>query len=137
MSGPCLNHPSIILNVGHPDDDGLFPPGLCEGYPATLLNACSGEEAISLCKMNLSVSLVLLRPELSGLNGFDTAARIRQARPTITIIMIAGNLSLSALRLATLVGCNEIISQPVSAYEIMALCRKYVKEGVAVQGDEK
>lgn len=130
MSYPYLNHQSIILNVGHPDDGGFLPTGLCEGYPATLLNARSGEEAISICKMNRSVSLVLLRPELNGLNGFDTAARIRQVRPKITIIMIARNLSLSALRLATLVGCDEIISQPVSSYEIMALCRRYVKEGV-------
>jgi len=136
MSGPSLNHPSIILNVGHPNDDGLFPPWLCEGYPAALLNACSGEEAIGICKKNQSVSLVLLRPELSGLNGFDTAARIRQARPTVTIIMIAGNLSLSALRLATLVGCNEIISQPVSSYDIIALCRKYMNKSATGQGDE-
>lgn len=123
---------NIILNVGPPHEEEILPTGLCDGYPATILNARSGEEAISICKMNQTISLVLLRPELNGLNGFDTAAKIRKTRPGITIIMIANNLNLSALRLATLVGCNEIISQPVSAYEIMALCSRYVKEGVRV-----
>ena len=72
--------------------------------------------------------MVILRPELSGLNGFETAARIRQTRPDIIMIMIAEILNMSALRLATLVGCNEIIRQPLSIYELNALCRKYMKK---------
>lgn len=118
--------PNIILNVTPPGDTEIFHTGLFDAYPVTLLNARSGEEAISICRMNQSISMVLLRPELPGLNGFDTAVKIRALRPTITLVMIAENFNLGALRLAMLVGCNEILQTPFSETELLAICKRYM-----------
>jgi len=127
MLYPDYEQPHIILNVGSSDSVDILKSGFCDGIPFTFMNARSGEEAIGICAVNQLVRLVLLRPELSGINGFETAAKIRETDLGIAIVMIAVNLSMSALRLATLVGCNEIIRQPVSSSELNALCKRYFK----------
>ena len=70
----------------------------------------SGEEALELLKTE-QVDLVLLDLEMSGMDGFETFARIRECS-VIPVVFMTATKELAAMERARKMGVEDYITKP-------------------------
>ena len=75
-----------------------------------LLTVSSGEEALELLKTE-QVDLVLLDLEMSGMDGFETFARIRECS-VIPVVFMTATKELAAMERARKMGVEDYITKP-------------------------
>ena len=62
-----------------------------------VIEACSGEEAITVLQSNASIQVLFTDVQLPGVtNGFELGRRARQARPGLKVIAASGNSSMES-----------------------------------------
>jgi DNA-binding response OmpR family regulator len=104
------------------EDDAAIRRGLTDalrfaGYE--VLEAPDGEAGLSLA-IETDVDLVLLDVMLPKLNGFDVLRRIRQARPTLPIIMVTARGAEHDRVRGLKDGADDYVPKPFSAVELLA-----------------
>ena len=82
--------------------------------------ASSGEQALSLLEKEKDFSLLLLDVMMSGINGFETAGRIRKSGNTLPIIFLTALDTESDLLKGFSLGADDYISKPFSVKEVIA-----------------
>ena len=75
-----------------------------------IISATSGKEALKLLD-NVSVDLILLDVEMSGMNGFETLSQIRKKYNT-PVVFLTGNKDINTIQEATKLGVDDYISKP-------------------------
>ena len=125
-----MKEPGLLTVIVSPTNDisGMIYSGDSYSECDQVIYVSSGEEAIQVCMERSDIGLVILPPDLRGINGFETVSKLRETQPSLPVIMLSSRITLSALRLATHVGCNEIMEVPLHIDELSALCRKYLKK---------
>ncbi|MEI7980314.1 MAG: response regulator [Bacteroidota bacterium] len=116
---------TFLLASGEiPDDSALIQ--LLRQSGNQLLVAKNGAAAIELLRNHPETTLVLLATDMEGMNGFDTLKAAKLIAPHIPVFLLSKYVSIEAIHLATLLGCNEIIQLPVNSTELIALFQKYL-----------
>ena len=125
-----MKDPGLYTMIISPANDisGMIYTGDSFSECDQIIHVSSGEEAIQACIERSDIGLVILPPDLRGINGFETVSKLRETQPSLPVIMLSSRITLSALRLATHVGCNEIMEVPLHIDELSALYRKYLKK---------
>lgn len=79
-----------------------------------IVTAASGLEALDLLNRE-AIDLVVLDMHMPGLDGFETAKRIRSnpAFEALPILALTGDGSADGMRQARVMGCNDILIKPV------------------------
>ena len=100
-----------------------------EGLGHELILADSGERAIAIAA-ELKPDLVLLDVMMPGLNGFDTARRIKQQQPPdafVPIILVSALNDPTSRLVGLRVGADEFLSKPVDSIELQVRIRNLLE----------
>ncbi len=94
-----------------------------------IVTAGDGLEAVELARSALP-DLILMDVQMPRLGGFDAVARIR-ARPEtqhIPVIMVSSRGELESLEAGYRSGCNDYVTKPIHASELLAKVRSSLGE---------
>jgi CheY-like chemotaxis protein len=86
---------------------------------ANIIWAKSGEDSIEICKNNAQIHLVLMDIRLPGIDGLETAKRIRTFRPEIKIIAQTAFAFSSDRKKIMDRYCDDYISKPIKFNNFM------------------
>ncbi|MBF0485849.1 MAG: response regulator [Candidatus Omnitrophica bacterium] len=124
------------------DDDDIFRSEFAEfleeGYH--VVEASSGEEALSLLQKPNEIDLVILDVRMSGMDGIEVLERIKQLKPEIRVVISTGfgskDMAVDALRSRA----DDYIEKPIvfkTALEIIARHvghKEKIKYGEGIDG---
>ena len=87
--------------------------GILQDAGFTVETVPSGEEALEIVRLK-EISVMLLDVWLTGMDGLETLARIREVAPETVVIMISGHGSIETAVRATRLGAFDFIEKPLS-----------------------
>ncbi len=108
------------------DDEDPFRLGLCErlerkGFKA--LGAATSEEAVAIARENLlDVALVDIR--MPGMDGIKLLAKLKQAHPSIEVIILTGVATVATAIEAMKLGAYDYLNKPFRFDELKILIEK-------------
>ena len=104
------------------DDDEislLYLSEILKKYNGSLLKAKSGKEAISICKNNPDIDVILMDIKMPGLDGYEATKEIRKFNSEVIIIAQTAYALQGDADKAKNVGCNAHISKPVQKNDLI------------------
>jgi two-component system nitrogen regulation response regulator NtrX len=97
-----------------------------EGYRVTTAGA--GEDAVRLVADEVP-DLVFLDIWMPGMDGLDTLAELRRARPEAPVIMISGHATIETAVKATRLGAYDFIEKPLSLEKVLVTVTRALEHG--------
>ncbi|MFO7655552.1 MAG: PAS domain S-box protein [Bacteroidales bacterium] len=94
-----------------------------EGF--NILHTVNGKDTVKAVKENPSISLVLMDIKMPGMNGLDATREIREFNREIPIIAQTAHALSGDKDKAIEAGCNDYISKPINADELMKLIARH------------
>lgn len=112
-----MNPKTRVLIV---DDDVVTAKGLGahlsrRGFE---ISQVSGGPAAQTALRNFNPSVVLLDLNISGSDGYELLARIKQDRPGVPVLILSANRSPEAIFRASKMGADDYLSKPVDTHEL-------------------
>jgi len=89
--------------------------------------ATNGLDAVTLCKEFDNIDLVLMDLRLPKLDGYEATRQIRANRKDLPIIAQTAYVMPYEKSKVLEVGCNDLITKPFRANDIVAIVKKYLK----------
>lgn len=86
----------------------------------------SGDAALKFI-VNHTTDLFLLDIEMPGMNGYELAAKLKEAGQTAPIIFLTGNAQSEYVRKAIQVGAVDFIVKPVNKEQVLEKIKKYIR----------
>lgn len=124
-----MAHETILLAFGSLTNQNhqLIAEHLTDlGYQ--LLCPCNMQEMDLMMTHRPDLDFIIFSSALPGINGYDSLATIRSQYRDLPIVLMMNTLNIESLRLATLLGFNEILQEPVGTEELDSLLSKYQHE---------
>jgi DNA-binding response OmpR family regulator len=97
-----------------------------DGYEVAI--AKDGRSGVALALMNPGFDLILLDIMLPELNGLEVLRRIRQADPSIPIIMLTARDTIPARVSGLDQGANDYVTKPFAIEELLARIRNLLRQ---------
>jgi len=94
---PARTAPTSVLVVDDDPDVRRYVTALLEDAGYAVIAAASGVEALELVEGGAAPDIVLMDFAMPGLNGLETAERIRRIRPKTPVLVMTGYADLDAL----------------------------------------
>ncbi len=95
-----------------------------------VLTTKNGLDAITICRQNSDLDLILMDIQIPGLNGHEATRQIRQFNNDVVIIAQT-SFGLSGDRKKSIeAGCNDYISKPINKDELLGLIYKHFQTRV-------
>jgi CheY-like chemotaxis protein len=91
-----------------------------------VLMTSSGNDAIGLMKAHPDIRMAVLNADLEGLNGFDTTMLAKSLNQNIPIILLVNYGTRETINLAAMVGCDQVLQNPVEPAIFEILLDKYI-----------
>lgn len=92
-----------------------------------LLESQTGEDILQKLCDHQEIDLILMSIDVPGMNGINTILAIRKQHIKTPIILLLNHLTIESIRLASQIGCNEVLQSPVSNESLEAVILKYLK----------
>jgi PAS domain S-box-containing protein len=89
------------------------------------LRALNGLEAVSLCRQNPKISIVLMDIKMPVLDGIEATRLIRKFKPEMPIIATTAHAQPGDEGRFLEAGCNDYLSKPVNKEKLLSLIRKH------------
>jgi signal transduction histidine kinase len=86
---------------------------------AKVVWARDGEEAVTYCRENPNVDMVLMDIQMPKLNGYEATATIKKINPKITIIAQTAYAMPNDNIKCIEAGCNDYISKPINSHILL------------------
>jgi len=116
------------------DDKESTREAVCEclGGDYSTIEACNGEEAITILGETSDISLVVLDIEMPVTNGWETLRVIRDEDgwPDMPVIMLTVHDEPECVLKAWGLGVNYYVTKPFSPITLLELTHKAIKETV-------
>ncbi len=90
-----------------------------------IITSANAEETLRLFALHPEINMALVSADLAGLTEFEVIRSLRNQNPAIPIILLSNYLNLPAIRLANMLGCNEILQTPVNQPTLQGIIFKY------------
>lgn len=87
--------------------------------------ANTGKEAVTYCRNNEDVDLILMDIKMPEMDGYEATRQIREFNKDIVIIAQTAYALLGDKEKALVAGCNDYISKPIKKEELHILIKKY------------
>ncbi len=98
---------------------------LLEPLGFSLNEADSGEECL-LKAAEQQPDLILLDISMTGIDGIETAMRLREAKQTMPIVILSANAYPTDRMAALNAGCNDFLAKPINVEELMHKLKLYL-----------
>ena len=117
-------HKLILVTRPVSDPDAILP--LITQNDRNILIAEDVSNILALCHRNTEIELVMIPMELAVEYGLASIEEIHKLIPQVPIIVLSKHVTFETIRLATMMGCNEIIQSPVDRSTLNAVIEKYL-----------
>jgi CheY-like chemotaxis protein len=124
-----------ILVVDDQRDHRELLMSLLEPLGFYLGEADSGEECLSKVSEE-QPDLILLDISMTGIDGIETAIRLRERELNMPIIILSANAYPSDRMAALNAGCNDFLAKPINVAELMHKLKLYLTLNWLYQGDD-
>ncbi len=91
----------------------------------TLFKATTGTDAVSICRKNPDIDLILMDIKLPEMNGYEAVKEIRKFNSNVIIIAQTSYGLHGDRELALRAGCNDYIAKPFKQSELIRLIDQY------------
>lgn len=98
------------------------------GYDLHLIRARNGIEAVTLCKSNPQIDLVLMDIKMPEMDGYEATKRIKLLRPLLPVIAQTAYLTEADKHKALECGCADLISKPIKKELLIAKIKEQLKQ---------
>ncbi|MEI6174610.1 MAG: hypothetical protein WCR01_12740 [Bacteroidota bacterium] len=112
----------VMRPVSDPDD--ILP--LITQKDRNILVTKDTSNILALCKEHPEIELVMISMELAVEYGMATIEETHMLIPEVPIIVLSNYVTLETIRLATMLGCKEIMQSPVDRSTLNAVIEKYL-----------
>ena len=116
-----------ILIAEDDEQSALLIQYMIKIYGNNVLKAANGIEAVTICRQNPDLDLVLMDIKMPLLDGYEATKQIRKFNPEIVIIAQTAFALSGDMEKAIEAGCNDYISKPINKSQLMVLLKKYFK----------
>ena len=125
-----LEMTSAITILVAEDDDNNFNliKHQLSGPHIKFLRAKDGEEAVSICKGKVKISLILMDIKMPLMDGYKATQEILKIRPGIPII--AQTAFVADREKALISGCVDFISKPFKKEELITVIKRNIRNGI-------
>lgn len=90
-----------------------------------LLYVDNGADAISVCKQNKDLNILLLDIKMPDINGIEVIKEIRTFNKELIIIVQTAYYATSFEKEAEEAGCNEFLNKPINKSVLISTINKY------------
>ncbi|NJK95588.1 MAG: response regulator [Bacteroidales bacterium] len=115
-----------ILLVEDEEANYVYVYELLSESGLNLLHAKTGEEAVSICKNNNDIALVLMDIRLPGINGIEAMNKIRVFHPKLPVIAQTAFAMENEREFCLNAGCNDYISKPFDQVGLFNLLERFL-----------
>jgi len=128
---PALEKPYILIVDDNPFNRELISEvAIAEGF--LVKEAKDGKEAIS--KINKThFNLVMLDLLMPGMDGFETAKKIREMGITVPIVAVSALTMKQDLQRSLRAGCSDFLPKPINIKKLRSTIEKYKKDTICDQ----
>ncbi len=108
------------------DDEDAFRAGLCERLKRkkfATFEASDGKNAIAIASENL-LDVALIDIRMPGMDGMELLAKLKEAHPSIEVIIFTGAASVPTAIKAMKLGAYDYVSKPFNFDELVLLIQK-------------
>lgn len=91
-----------------------------------LLHSLNGKKALEMCKTNSGIDFVFMDIKMPVMDGYEATEKIKVIRPALPIVALTAYATNEAKEKATLAGCNEFFSKPISEETISEIISTYL-----------
>ncbi len=116
-----------ILIAEDIDVNYRFLEKILQDTGAAIHRVMNGKEAVSFCKENDNIDLVLMDIQMPGMDGFDASSAIKKIRPNLPIIAQTAHAIDGGREKGLDSGCDEYIVKPININKMYATINKYLK----------
>ncbi|MBX3042557.1 MAG: PAS domain S-box protein [Candidatus Kapabacteria bacterium] len=92
----------------------------------SIVRARNGKEAVELVEAHNEIDLILMDIKMPVLDGLSATKQIRLFKPEMPIIAVTAFAMVQDKKAALEAGCNDYISKPYEAEEILEIINKYL-----------
>ncbi len=96
-----------------------------KSYTREIIVARNGIDAVELCKNNPDIDLILMDIRIPLMNGYEATQKIRSFNSEVIIIAQTAYGLVGDREKALEAGCNNYISKPINAKELIRLVESY------------
>ncbi len=130
LSTPLVNKEvkateAIILVAEDEEMNYLYIAEVLEILKLKTIHARNGLEAISICKKEPRIDLVLMDIKMPKLDGYDATKEIKSFRPNLPIIALTAFALNEDKQKAFLAGCDDYLAKPVKLEQVMSIIAKF------------
>jgi len=107
-----------LLIAEDEDTNFLLLVAFLSGLKMNIIRAFNGAEAVSICRSNPNVNLVLMDIKMPEMDGFEATKCIKRFCPDLPILAQTAFISESDKQKAIACGCSDFISKPIDQKEL-------------------
>lgn len=95
-------------------------------YEFKILHAIDGVEGVEFVENEKNIDLVLMDLRMPEMDGFEATERIKKIRPNVPVVVQTAYLSSEDRQKASLAGCDDFISKPISEDTLRLILEKFL-----------
>ncbi len=122
------NKGPAILIVEDDETSAMFLKAILKDKFGKIYLAPAGREAITLCRRNPEISIILMDIKLPGMNGLEATREIRKFNKEVVIIAQTAYALSGDEEKTRKAGCNDYITKPISRKALYAMLDKWMKK---------
>ena len=110
-----------ILVAEDEDSNFMLLEELLADPKINLIRAVNGEDAVEICKTNVTIDLVLMDIKMPKMDGLEAARLIKKLNPNLIIVAQTAYSMPGEKDLALKAGCDAFVTKPINANELIRL----------------
>jgi hypothetical protein len=104
----------------------LYVKRMFKNSPYQLLFAQNGQEAVEMVEKHQEIGIILMDIKMPVMDGLEATKRIKKIRPALPIVAVTAYATNDDRHACMEAGCNEYLSKPFVAMELINMIKKYV-----------
>jgi len=105
----------------------LFLMELLKTTRANIIHAKNGKEAISICKENPAINLVLMDIKMPEINGYTATLEIKKIRQNLPVIAQSAYAMEEEIIKCKEAGCDDYISKPIDQQKLLLIIDNFFR----------
>lgn len=116
----------FVLIVEDDLSSSYFLKELLAGTKADFLIVTNGNDAITECKNNQEIDLILMDIQLPGMDGYKTTKEIKKIFPQLPVIAQTAFALTDDRRKCLDAGCDDYISKPIEPLSLLEKMSRFL-----------
>lgn len=120
------SHTRCILVAEDEALNVLYLKRMFKNSPYQLLFAQNGIEAIEMVEKHQEIGIILMDIKMPVMDGLEATKRIKKVKPALPIVAVTAYATNDDRHACMQAGCNEYLSKPFVAMELINMIKKYI-----------